>query len=140
MSSKGGRNIGLSSEQLQYSSFYRPQEFEDVKSVTMGPGDSLMSASTQLYRNLYGSCFNEREKYCVIERPSNELMGTKIFRASLYYFDDKLYKVRYLLSSDVSYKLINSLPRFSIKALSHESTRCLKNEPPVLRLTNKTIF
>jgi hypothetical protein len=126
---------------MDYSPHYQPEEFmQGIQTVTMEPGDSLMSAAPRLQRNHYGSFFYNRAKYYVIERPSNQLMDIEISRASLHYFDNKLYKVHYLVASDASYELINKLPRFSIRPLNQESANCLKNEPPVLRLTDKTII
>ena len=124
-----------------YEPFYRPEDFLDgVKTVTMSLGDSIKSAPPELSKNKYGQFFYGRAEYYVIERPTNELMNSKVLRTVLYYFDSKLYKVRYTIAKDLTYELINTLPTFSIVTYNHESRNCLQNEPPVLRLSNRSLL
>lgn len=121
----------------EYQPFYQPEKFIDgIQTVTMAPGDSIDTAPTKLSKNKYGDFYNGRAEYYVVENPTNELMNTKVLRSMLYYFDKKLYRVQYILASDVSYDLINALPTFSIVTYNTESRNCLNNEPAVLRLSN----
>ena len=121
----------------EYQPFYQPEEFIDgIQTVTMALGDSIEAAPTELSKNKYGDFYYGRAEYYVVENPTNELMNTKVLRSMLYYFDKKLYRVQYILASDVSYDLINALPTFSIVTYNTESRNCLNNEPAVLRLSN----
>jgi hypothetical protein len=135
------RTTSAEHQSRNYEPFYRPEEFTDgVKTITMTLGDSISSAPSELTKNRYGQFFYGRAQYYVVENPTNELMDTKVLRTILYYFDSKLYRVQYIIANDVSHKLINTLPNFSIVTFNHESRSILHNEPPVLRLSNKSLM
>jgi hypothetical protein len=135
------RGTELIKKSSEYEPFYRPEDFRDgLKTVSMALGDSIKSAPPELLKNKYGQFFYGRAEYYVIESPTNKLMNSKVLRTVLSYFDSKLYKVQYIIAKDISYELINELPTFSIVTYNHESRNCLQNEPPVLRLSNKSLF
>lgn len=104
-----------------------------LKTIDMALGQPVAIAPASLKRNLYGRFFNDRAEYYIIENPSNTLMQSAIKRAILYYFDGKLYRVKYQLSEDKSSQLIRSRPSFSIRGLTERSRDILAAQSPVKR-------
>jgi hypothetical protein len=82
----------------------------------------------ELDQSLYGRFFYDRAEYYIIHRPSNKLMGRDILKATLYYMDGQLYKVKYLLDVDIANDLVNRHRQFKVKPLDEISRSVLKNQ------------
>jgi hypothetical protein len=123
------------------TSDYKPNEKfkRGVRTVEMSLGEEVAPDRAALKKNLYGKFFNDRAEYYIVENPRNTLMESPIHRATLYYFDGKLYRVKYLVAEDKASQLMRSRPRFSIRALTQMGKQALATEPAVTQSSDGTI-
>jgi len=121
----------------------KPEPFtsrKGVKNVPIDLGTARTDALQELGKNLYGKFFYDRAEYYIVDRPDNKLKGKEVLRATLYYFDGNLYKVKYLLADDLSNELINERRKFKIKALDQVSRDVLKRQVIVFKTDGKLLL
>jgi hypothetical protein len=85
------------------------------------------------FSQLHGKFFGERAHFYIIKRPNMDLFGSPVEQVTLYFIDSVLAKSSYRLESNISNRLINSLGKFSIKALNDSNSVMMKTAKVVTK-------
>lgn len=86
------------------------------------------------FSQLHGQFFGERAQFYIIKRPNMNLFGSPVEQVTLYFIDSVLAKSSYRLETNISNRLINSLGRFSIKALNDSNSVTMKTAKVVTKV------
>jgi hypothetical protein len=119
---------------------YSPDQkyMRGIHHVNMSLGDSLGSARSLLRENLYGRFFYNRAEYYIVEMPTVNLMGSEVYRATLFYFDHELCKIKYWAARDLTPRIINGIKEFSIRGLDNDRRTILKSYPAIFKISDKS--
>ncbi|MEQ9300529.1 MAG: hypothetical protein RIF33_18295 [Cyclobacteriaceae bacterium] len=85
------------------------------------------------FSQLHGEFFSERAHFYILKRPNMNLFGSPVEQVTLYFIDSVLAKSSYRLESNISNRLINSLGKFSIRALNDSNSVMMKTAKVVTK-------
>jgi len=85
------------------------------------------------FSQLHGEFFDERAHFYILKKPNMNLFGSPVEQITLYFIDSVLAKSSYRLEQNISNRLINSLGKFSIKALNDSNSVKMKRAQVVTK-------
>ncbi len=85
------------------------------------------------FSQLHGEFFSERAHFYIVKRPNMNLFGSPVEQVTLYFIDSVLAKSSYRLETNISNRLINSLGKFSIRALNDSNSVMMKTAKVVTK-------
>lgn len=106
---------------------------ENILTLNTPPEKSRLGSA----HNLFGKFFCDRASFYIIKNPRNNLYSAQPESITLYYLDDKLSQVQYVMSRDITHRLIWALGNFRI--VGHdEHNRALLESGKILVSTDST--
>ncbi|MEM8894677.1 MAG: hypothetical protein AAGC88_08875 [Bacteroidota bacterium] len=121
------------SEQSQSKSDSLKQTLTENQRALVFPLNAELEDLPLDFSQLHGEFFDERAHFYILKKPNMNLFGSPVEQVTLYFIDSVLAKSSYRLETNISNRLINSLGKFSIKALNDSNSVKMKTAKVVTK-------